>query len=73
MHVMWSTWLKPRDLEGKTPKGYIEAANGTDKAPGLYGEGFGGEALVCLLENDNGDWFEKLAKSLDPAASVKRS
>lgn len=72
MNIWTVGTLWPHELNGKTPPGYRHAKNGEDRAPGLYGEGVGGEALVCLLPNDDGAWFEKLAKSKDPNAVVKR-
>lgn len=64
LRVMWSPEFKPADLQGKTPQGYREGANGTEKEPGTYGEGFGGEAAVCLLDGDDGAWFRKMVAAV---------
>lgn len=57
-----SFFRSPQSLEatGKVPKGYTFVSDGTDKKAGRIGAGFGGEALVCLLPNDNGQWFRDL-------------
>jgi len=57
---VWCIKLKPRDLDGKAG-GYWSAKPGDDMKAGTYGEGFAGEALVVLLDDDSGDWFAGLA------------
>lgn len=64
--------LKTLRNTGKVPAGYTFVTDGTDKARGLIGYGFGGEALVCLLDGDNGEWFEQIQRSLYPDADVRR-
>ena len=68
LRVIYSGAFTPETLRatGRIPAGYEVVENGTDKEPGRIGEGFGGEALVCLLDGDNGDWFEALVKELRP-------
>lgn len=63
--VIWCGALRPQDLNGKVPAGYTYALPGVDKKPGLYGEGFGGEAIVCLLPGDDGQWFRDICKQRD--------
>jgi len=63
LRLMWSADLKPEDLNGKAPKAYHRARNGEDKAPGNYGMGIGGEAIVCLLDGDDGKWFRDMVKN----------
>jgi len=57
---VWCTSLVSSELDGEAPSMYRRAKTGEQRAPGLYGDGFGGEALVCLLPSDNGDWFVQL-------------
>lgn len=58
---VWCARLRPSDLDGKAPAGYQRAKDGDDRKPGLYGAGFGGEALVSLLPGDTGEWFRAIA------------
>ena len=67
MQIIWCGAVKPKDLDGRAPKEYHHAPPGSFKKAGLYGEGFGGEALVCLLPGDNGDWFRAIVKEKDPS------
>jgi hypothetical protein len=60
LRVKYSTSLSFEVLESTVPPGYRRAANGDEKVPGTYGEGFGGEPLVVLLDGDDGAWFDKL-------------
>lgn len=55
------------------PKNYQFVPDGTDKAPGLIGAGFGGEALVCLLPDDDGAWFEKAAQTACSEAWINKT
>lgn len=63
--------MTPLDLQGRAPKEYILAPPGSGKKAGRYGEGIGGEALVCLLPDDSGDWFRALCTEKDPSGSVQ--
>lgn len=58
---VWCAKLRPGDLDGRAPAAYQRAEAGDERKPGIYGEGFAGEALVCLLPDDAGDWFVRLA------------
>ena len=73
MRVIWSVQFTPEQLQatGKVPPGYALADPGMDKRPGLYGEGFGGEAVVCLLPDDDGAWYTELAT--DPECPIHRA
>jgi len=64
--TIWCGKLKPADLDGKAPAGYRHVLPGSEKKPGRYGEGIGGEAVVCLLPGDDGQWFRDLCKKADP-------
>lgn len=57
---VWCKNLKPAQLDGKAPATYRKARWGEDRSPGSYGEGISGEAVVCLLPEDSGDWFRKI-------------
>ncbi len=63
--IVWrNVWCKkftPSQLDGKAPAAYRKARWGEDRSPGLYGEGFAGEAVVCLLPDDSGVWFREIA------------
>ena len=61
MRNVWCIGIRPKDLDGKAPAAYVKAEDGQDRAPGLYGGGFRGEALVCLFPKDDGAWFRKVA------------
>ena len=67
MRVIYCGILKPKDLDGQAPKRYHHAPPGSHKKPGSYGEGFGGEALVCLFPDDDGQWFRDLCNAKDPS------
>jgi len=58
---VWCHRIVPRDLDEIAPTDYLHIRPGGDRELGTYGEGFGGEALVCLMPNDSGKWFVKLA------------
>lgn len=64
---MYCGAFTPESLEatGKVPAGYTRMPNGSDRVPGAYGEGFGGEALIILLPNDDGQWFRDLCAEKD--------
>ena len=66
MRVIYCGVLKPADLGGKAPERYQNVPPGSPKKAGNYGEGFGGEALVCLFPDDDGQWFREICKSKDP-------
>lgn len=58
---VWCNKVRPHLTDDSIPKQYRFAQDGANRAPGLYGGGFMGELLVCLLPEDSGDWFVKLA------------
>lgn len=58
---VWCVNLKPVDLQEKAPKVYQQGSDGECRRHGLYGGGFMGEALVCLLPEDDGKWFVEIA------------
>lgn len=58
---IWCAAVELEDVDALAPKGYTRAEIGTMRSPGYYGEGFAGEALVCLLPGDDGEWYVKLA------------
>lgn len=60
---VWCMLLLPAALEGLSlvPSTYRRAREGEDRRPGTYGEGIAGEALVCLLPEDSGEWFARIA------------
>lgn len=72
MRVIHSGCFTPASLAatGKIPQGYQVVSDGTDKAPGLIGSGICGQALVCLLDGDDGAWFRDLCVSRDPSWGV---
>lgn len=58
---VWCINLKPEEVLGRVPTTYRPVAAGTERRPGLYGEGIAGELLVSLLPEDPGEWFPALA------------
>lgn len=52
-------------VEKAAPTGYRRAFRNDDKAPGLFGEGIGGEPLVILLPGDDGAWFDALVSKAE--------
>lgn len=72
MRMIWSGCFTPQTLvaTGKLPNGYEVVADGSDKLPGRIGSGLGGEALICLLDGDDGQWFRDLCQAKDPEWEV---
>jgi len=62
MNVKYSAKVSFEQVERAAPPGYRRAVSGETKAPGLYGEGMGGEPLVVLLTGDDGKWFDALVE-----------
>lgn len=62
--------LEKLQATGKILVAYEIVQDGTDKKPGLIGHGFGGEALICLLPDDDGQWFRDLSFAMYPDADV---
>lgn len=63
LRVVWCNRLKPADLfQAPGSANYRLAACEAEKRPGLFGEGFGGEALVVLNDDDDGLWFKRFAE-----------
>ena len=62
LRVLWCLDIKHDDegFQEVAEDGlYLHAGEGADKAPGSYGAGFGGEVVVCLVNEDNGNWFKQ--------------
>lgn len=58
---LWNCALTFEEVDKTHPAGYTRAEHGESKRAGTYGEGFGGEPLVVLLDGDDGEWFIKAA------------
>lgn len=56
---VWCNNIKPQEMKSKIPQPYREGKDGESRQQGMYGGGFGGELLICLLPEDDGKWFLK--------------